>query len=139
MKWLSFVALSLSFSLAHAVPAKLAATCNVSEILADGQSKTENWVYYGSQQENQLVPLLMKDIKVTVRGTPGAVTDLQAFALFATIADAQTGVRSTSQAWFVNGTKYSEKFEKVIPGSLIVHISRPNGDKIEVSCFNPQK
>jgi hypothetical protein len=114
-------ALALAGAQVYAAPK--VAICSVSEILASGKSTTTELHFDGTQQENNLSSTLIAGMKITVRGAPGAVGNLANDAV----------------AYFVNKNQYSPHFEKVIPGSLIVHLVRANKDKIEVSCFNPQK
>jgi hypothetical protein len=130
-------ALALAGAQVYAAPK--VAICSVSEILASGKSTTTELHFDGTQQENNLSSTLIAGMKITVRGAPGAVGNLQSFVLMSIIEDSENGVANDAVAYFVNKNQYSPHFEKVIPGSLIVHLVRANKDKIEVSCFNPQK
>lgn len=137
---MKLVLLAFMFTTPNAFAAlQSVAHCNVSEIPASGSPQTSSHKFMGDQEEIEFKLKLFSEMKVILRGSPGAIDDYQAFVVIAKIQDAQTQVNNTVQAYFTNKRKYAETFAKVIPGTLMVRQSRPNGDRVEVSCFNPRK
>ncbi|MGZ3694235.1 MAG: hypothetical protein ACXWQO_08535 [Bdellovibrionota bacterium] len=125
---------------AQAHAAKLTAQCNVSEIVsATGESKTTVFHFDGSLQTPKVELSLFPDVTVNLKGATGAVDIRSAFYLMAKIRDDAAGVTAINEGYFVAKQKYSDESELVVRGSLITHLIRKNGDKIEVACFNPRR
>lgn len=137
MKRIGLVILLFMGGVAQAKP--LIAHCNVEEFSGSGaQTRVQSFRFDGSLQTPAVELQVFKDMKVELKGAPGAVDDHQAFYLMIKITDLNSGHKSIAEAYFLTKRKYSEKFEKVIPGSLDASLSQPNGDKIKVICFNPR-
>lgn len=134
----SILAIGLVGSIAFAGQGTPTAVCNVTE-RSGTQSVTASYTFDGSSQEVHVKPVLLKDAEIFLRGSPGAVSDSQAFVMLTQISDLTTGAKSSSQAWFIGSEQYSDQNHDVIPGSLMTYLTLNNQEKVEITCFNPKR